>query len=97
MKRVMEEKVMLTRPDGTQEQVNVIAHFMCADDAYPHIKNIPILVYDTEKKDEDRAVIAILWEIDGIYQPVDDSDMWNETKQILNDIIGKSYNVIGVE
>lgn len=93
----MEEKITLIGPNGEKEEKKVVSHFKCIDDSRPNIKNVPILIVDTEQMNNGNYVLGFYWEKDGLYQPILDEEAWNEVKSVIIDIIKKNYNVVGVE
>ena len=66
----MEEKITLIGPNGEREEKKVVCHFKCTDDARPNIKNVPILIVDTEQMNNGNNVLSFYWEKDGLYQPI---------------------------
>ncbi len=93
----MEDKVTLIGPNGEKEEKKVVCHFKCIDDSRPNIKNVPILIVDTEQMNNGNNVLGFYWEKDGLYQPILDEAAWSEVKSVIIDIIKKNYNVVGVE
>ena len=93
----MEDKVTLIGPNGEKEEKKVVCHFKCIDDSRPNIKNVPILIVDTEQMNNGNNVLGFYWEKDGLYQPILDQAAWSEVKSVIIDIIKKNYNVAGVE
>lgn len=93
----MEDKVTLIGPNGEKEEKKVVCHFKCIDDSRPNIKNVPILIVDTEQMNNGNNVLGFYWEKDGLYQPILDEAAWSEVKSVIIDIIKKNYNVAGVE
>ena len=93
----MNEKVILTRPNGEVEEKEVICHFKSVDEAHPNIKNIPILVLDKKEQNNGNNVLEFFWEKDGLYQPINDDMAWTEVKSVIIDIIKMGFEVVGVE
>lgn len=93
----MEDRVILIGPNGEREEKKVVCHFKCTDDARPNIKNVPILIVDTEQMNNGNNVLSFYWEKDGLYQPILDEAAWSEVKSVIIDIIKKNYSVAGVE
>ena len=62
-----------------------------------NIKNIPIVIVDTEQLNNGNNVLSFYWEKDGLYQPILDEAAWSEVKLAIIDIIKNNFNVIGVE
>lgn len=92
----MNDKVTLIGPNGEKEERKVVCYFKCVNDDRPNIKNVPILIVDTEQKNNGNNVLSFYWEKDGVYQPILDDAAWSEVKAVLVNIIKKNYEVVGV-
>lgn len=92
----MNDKVTLIGPNGEKEEKKIVCYFKCANDDHPNIKNVPILIVDTEQKNNGNNVLSFYWEKDGVYQPILDDAAWSEVKTVLINIIKKNYEVVGV-
>ena len=93
----MEEKITLIGPNGVAEEKKLVCAFKSMDDSRPNIKNIPIVIVDTEQLNNGNNVLSFYWEKDGLYQPILDEAAWSEVKLAIIDIIKNNFNVIGVE
>ncbi len=91
----MKEKVMLTRPNGEQNEYDVVCHFKTIDDGHPNIKNIPILVIDKKEMNNGNQVLEFYWEKDGVYQAINDDIAWGEVKAVIIDIIRANFEMRG--
>lgn len=92
----MNDKVTLIGPNGEKEERKVVCYFKSVDESHPNIKDIPILIVDTEQKNNGNNVLSFYWEKDGLYQPILDDAAWSEVKTVLINIIKKNYEVVGV-
>ena len=91
----MIETVTLENPNGEKEEKNVICHFVSVDDSLPNIKNVPVLVVDSDQLNNGNNVLEFYWEKDGLYQPILDEAAWNEIKKVIIDVIKNQFEVVG--
>lgn len=90
----MEEKITLIGPDGVSVEKKLVCAFKSVDDSRPNIKNIPIVILDTEQLNNGNNVLSFYWEKDGLYQPIIDEATWGETKLAVIDIIKNNTNTV---
>jgi hypothetical protein len=75
----MASATMIKYPDGRTEQKNVLSHF---------VKNgTNIIVFETEKVDNNHKVVGVSYLEDGMYQNIVDANKWNEVKHDLVDVL----------
>jgi hypothetical protein len=75
----MASTTIIKYPDGRTEQKNVLCNF---------IKNgTDVIVFETEKVDNNHKVVGVSYLDNGMYQNVVDANKWNEVKSYLVDIL----------
>jgi hypothetical protein len=75
----MASTTIVKYPDGRTEQKNVLSSF--------EKNGTNIIVFETEKVDNNHKVVGVSYLADGLYQNVIDADKWNEVKHNLVDIL----------
>lgn len=92
----MDEKVVLVTPSGEKVEKKLVCFFKSIDDERPNIKNIPIIAVDTGVLNGANYVLEFFWEQNGMFQPINNEEAWNEVKKVIIDIINGKAEVAGV-
>ncbi len=92
----MDEKVVLVTPSGEKVEKKLVCSFKSLDDDRPNIKNIPVIAIDTGVLNGSNYVLEFFWEQNGMYQPINNEEAWNEVKKVIIDIINGKTEVAGV-
>jgi len=92
----MNEKVILVSPSGERIEKKLVCFFKSLDDDRPNIKNIPVLAVDTGTMNGANYVLEFYWEQNGMFQPINNEEAWNEVKKTIIDIINGKTEVAGV-
>ena len=88
--------MILVSPSGERIEKKLFCFFKSLDDDRPNIKNIPVLAVDTGTMNGANYVLEFYWEQNGMFQPINNEEAWNEVKKTIIDIINGKTEVAGV-
>ena len=88
--------MILVSPSGERIEKKLVCFFKSLDDDRPNIKNIPVLAVDTGTMNGANYVLEFYWEQNGMFQPINNEEAWNEVKKTIIDIINGKTEVAGV-